>query len=43
MKSIEEVERLIELVMMDDITFKEALKLVDSFDREPGRSDGAVE
>ena len=43
MRSIEEVERLIELVMKKDITFEEALKPVDSFEREPGRSDGAVE
>ena len=43
MRSIEEIERLIELVMKEDITFEEALKLVDSLEKEPERFDDEAE
>lgn len=43
MRSIEEIERLIELVMKEDITFEEAVKLVDSLEKEPERFDVEAE
>ncbi|MBA5730037.1 hypothetical protein HW423_09600 [Aerococcaceae bacterium INB8] len=43
MRSIEEIERLIELVMKEDITFEEALKLVDSWEKERERFDDEAE
>lgn len=37
-----ELERLIELVMKNDIAFEEALQLIDSLEKEPERFGDAV-